>query len=109
MTNALITKSGSIRVGHAVREDFSGCSSGNGRVNYYGTKGCAVSAYSAVLRAYGLCFDTADMICMLGDDGRINIDIYTDDSECARFVGCAMLMWHKMEVSGRWEFTGYLA
>ena len=109
MTDAMVTKSGKIRVGHAVREAFSGCSTGNGCGSYYGTKGGAVSAYAAALREYGLCFDRANMIDMPGDDGRINIDIYTDELECARFVGCAMLMWHRMEVSRRWEFTGYLA
>ena len=102
MMTKMITKSGTIRASHAVREAFAGCST------YYNTKGDAVGVYSDTLAEYGLYFDPADMICMLGDTGRIHIDIYTGEFECARLVGSATLMWYKMDQSGRWEFTGYL-
>ena len=97
-----------IRVKHPVREDFSECSSGNGPGSYYETKDDAIHAFESVLTEYGLCFDPTDIIAMLGDDGRTNIDIYTNELECAKCVGCALLMWHKMP-SGKWEFIGYLA
>jgi hypothetical protein len=108
MTIAAITGKMTIRAKHPVREDFSGCTTGSGGP-YYPTKGDAVSAYSAALAEYSLCFDPDDMICMMGDDGRIEVDVYTDELECAVRVGRALLMWHRMEYSGRWEFTGYLA
>lgn len=98
-----------IAVRDPVREDFSECSSGNGLGSYYETKDSAIHTFESVLVEYGLCFDPADIIAMMGDDGRTTIDIYTDELECARFVGMAVLMWHRMEESGRWEFTGYIA
>lgn len=108
MTTATITQRGTIKARCPLREEFSGCSTGSGGP-YYLTKGDAVSAYSSALAEYALQFDPDNLIDMYGDDGRIGIDIYTDELECARFVGCALLMWHRMDCSGRWEFTGYLA
>jgi hypothetical protein len=106
---AAITGKMTIRAKHPVREDFSDCSSGNGGKNYYETKGAAVHAYESALAEYGLCFDGDDMIDMFGDNGRVTVDIWTDVPECSESVGCAILMWHRMDMSGRWEFTGYIA
>ncbi len=98
-----------IKTRDSVHEDFSDCSSGNGPNSYYETKGDAIRAFESTLAEYGLCFDPDDMICMLGDNGCFMIDIYTDELECAKCVGRAMLMWYKMDQTGRWEFTGYIA
>jgi hypothetical protein len=91
-----------------LRNDFAGCSTGSSPNSYYKTKGHAVSSFESVLTDHGLQFDPVNMIDMPGDDGRTTIDVYTDELECAGHVGCAVLTWHKMEVSGRWEFIGYL-
>ena len=109
MTISAVTGKMTIRAKHPVREDFSECSSGNGGRNYYSSKGVAVSYYETILEAYGLCFNPDEWWDMTGDDGRIMVDVYTDELECAACVGCAVLMWHRMDQSGRWEFTGYLA
>jgi len=115
MTTAMITQHGTIRARHSVREDFSACSSGNGSVTYYGSKAAAVCSYASVLDTYGLCFDRDDFMEMSGDDGRISVAIHTDEYEWGGpagqgdCVGCAILMWYRMENSGRYEFTGYIA
>lgn len=95
-----------IKAKNPVREDFAGCSTGNGGP-YYPTKGDAVSAYSAALAEYGLCFDCDDLIDIPGDEGRVAIEIWTDQLECAICVGSAIIAWHRMS-SGRYEFTGYI-
>ena len=109
MTTAMITRSGTIRAKHPVREAFAGCSTGS---VYYDTKGSGVRAYGSVLDDYGLCFDPDDCYSMPNDDGRITIDIYTYDASCDEAIDCvgyAILSWHRMENSGGYEFTGYLA
>jgi len=111
MTNATkspVTQVDTIRVGHPLREDFSGCSTGNGGP-YYPTKGDAVRAYSAALAEYELQFDPDSMIDMPGDNGCIPVDVYTDELECSRCVGRAIISWYRMDQTGRYEFTGYLA
>jgi len=114
MTTAMITTKNTIRSGHAIRNDFSECSSGNGPWTYYDSKGAAIRAFEAVLDGYGLCFDPDDFFDMPNDDGRVTIDIYTavatwgESDEKGDRVGIAILMWHRME-SGNYEFVGYIA
>jgi hypothetical protein len=110
MTTAMITQRGTIRSSHSVREDFSGQSTGNigmsGRTGYYETKGHAVNAFDGVLQGYDLCLDRDDLSDFHGDEGRKTIDVY---DECGNCVGRAILMWYRMDQSGRYEFIGYLA
>jgi hypothetical protein len=109
----MITKRGTIKARHAVREEFSGCSSGGGPWTYYDSKGAALRAFDSALDGYGLCFDKDDNFDMPGDEGRINIDVYTgidgygEDDSRGRFVGSALLTWYRMP-SGNYEFIGYL-
>ena len=109
MSNAMITQGGLIRVGHPVREEFSECSSGNGPNRYYKTKGQAVSEFGAVLSDYELQFDPADCMDMPGDEGRMVVEVYSNELECADYVANAVLMWHRMDRTGRWEVIGYIA
>jgi hypothetical protein len=109
MTIAAVTGKMTIRAKHPVREDFSECSSGNGGRNYYDTKSSAIRAYESALNEYGLCFDWEEILDMPGNDGRTMIDVWTNELEGSVCVGCAVMMWHRMENSGRYEFTGYLA
>ena len=108
MTNATITRSGTIRSRCTLREDFASRSTGNqngsGRTGYYTTKGHAINAYDGVLQTYDLCFDRNDLDGFDGDEGRKHIDIVDEYGNC---VGCALLMWFRMD-SGRYEFTGYI-
>ena len=108
MTIAAITSRGTIKAKHPVREDFAECSSGNGCGSYYDTKGSAVHAYESALAEHGLYFDPDELIDLPGNGGRVTIDIYIDGLEYTECVGCAILMWHRMDQSGRWEFTGYI-
>ena len=71
-------------------------------------EGGAIHAYETALAEYGLCFDYDNMIDMFGDDGRITVSIWTIELECSDCVGHALIMWHRMENSGRYEFTGYI-
>ena len=109
MTTATITRSGTIRARCALREDFSGCSTGNmgmaGRTGYYETKGCAVNAFDGVLQGYDLCLDRNDLSDFLGAEGRKMIAVH---NEYGNTVGYAVLMWYRMDHSGRYEFIGYL-
>jgi hypothetical protein len=93
---------------HPVREAFAGCSSGP---VYYYTKGHAVNAFDAALKAHGYRFDYADTQCLYGDEGRRECDILVDRDGCygaGEVVGRALLMWYRMP-SGRYEFVGYIA
>jgi len=113
-----ITQRGQIRSSHAVREDFAAKSTGNqdgtGRTGYYETKGHAMRKYDDALRAYDICLGYEAGFDMPGDDGRVTLDVWTTEGnwdDCSGevdCVGCAVIMWHRME-SGRYEFTGYLA
>ena len=88
-----------------VREEFAGCSSSD---FYYPTKGHAVSAFDAVLRDYGYCFDESEIVDMHGDEGRVEIPVCTDVLEGSKIVGRAILTYYRM-FSGRYEVIGYLA
>jgi hypothetical protein len=95
-----------------LRNDFAGCSTGNSPNSYYETKGAALRAFESVLDDHGLCYDPDDFLSMPNDDGRIEIAIFTYDAECDETIACvgrAILVWHRMENSGRYEFIGYLA
>ena len=114
MSMTMITQRGTIRASHPVREDFAGVSTdGSGCSSYFETKGHAVRAYEKVLDTYGLCFNPDDFMQMPGDDGRITIDIWIvsgrDDDYFHDCVGHALLMWHRMDHSGHYELTGYIA
>jgi len=95
---------------HAVREAFAGCStgckSGSGRIGYYRFKGGAISAFDSALAEYGLHFDPNDCSDLPGDDGWKTLTV-CNGGDC--FVGYARLSWHRMELSGGYEFTGYLS
>lgn len=103
----VVTQRGTIRAKHSIREEFSLCSTGNGGP-YYQTKGMAIHAYESTLAKYGLCFNCDQLIDMPGDDGRITVEVWTDRPEYSESVGSAFLMWHRMDRTGRWEFTGYI-
>jgi hypothetical protein len=109
MTPTTITRNGTIRSSHPVREDFAGQSTGNtgfsGRTGYYETKGHAVNAFDGALQGYNLCLDRDDLDDFHNDGGRKTIDVHDD---CGHTVGYACIMWYRMP-SGRYEFTGYLA
>ena len=95
-----------IRAKHPIREEFSECSTGSGE-NYYPTKGTAIHAYESVLAEYGFRFDPDDCFDLLGDNGHITLNIWSDELECALCVGWAMITWHRMP-SGNYEFIGYI-
>ena len=107
-TMSVLTKRGEIKSKHPVREDFAGCSTGTAGTGYYDTKGSAVHAFESALAEYGLCFDCDSFIGMPGDDGSIEIEVWTDSPECADCVGRVILSWHRMEFSGHYEFIGYI-
>jgi len=110
MMNTAITQCGRIRANHPVREDFAGCTTGSvkgvGRTGYYMTKGHAINTFDDRLQIYGLCLNTDDLFDFPGDNGRKTIAIH---NEFGRTVGYAILTWHRMEISGQYEFIGYLA
>ena len=106
MSATMITQAGLIRVGHPIREEFSGCSSGP---KYYETKGHAVRAFEAVLNEYNLCFDPNDCMDMPGVCGCAVVEVYSKDLEGADYVANVVMSWHLMDRSGRWEFIGYIA
>jgi hypothetical protein len=109
MTTATITRNGTIRSSCACRDDFASCSTGNqngsGRTGYYRTKGHAVNAFDARLQTYDLCLDRDDLMDFHGDEGRKTIAVH---DEFGNTVGYAVLMWYRMDNSGRYEFIGYL-
>jgi hypothetical protein len=86
------------------REAFAGCSTNGVSVDYYETKGHAVSAFNAVLERDNLCFDLDDCGEMDGDSGRKTIPVIDEYHNCVAF---AYLSWYRMP-SGRYEVTGYL-
>jgi hypothetical protein len=94
-----------IKVKNPVRNAFSDCSTGNDNGRYYETKGHAVCAFYEALVAHNYHFDPNDRCDYYGDTGRKNIDIFNEDEEC---VGRALLTWYRMEMSGRYEFIGYI-
>jgi hypothetical protein len=112
MMTATIMSRGTIRVNCQLHEDFSGMSTGNNGSGYYETKGDAVRAFEKALNDHNLCFNPDDLMQMPGDEGRIDVDIWTlagpDDNYFHDCVGHALIMWYRMP-SGRYEFTGYIA
>ncbi len=94
-----------IKVKNPVRNAFSDCSTGNDNGRYYETKGAAVHAFYEVLDHHGYHFDPDHLIDFPNDAGRRTIDIFDESDEC---VGRALLTWYRMEMSGRYEFVGYI-
>ena len=92
-----------------VREEFSGCSTGNfngsGRTRYYETKGHAVNAFDGALQGRDMWLDRDDLSDFYGDEGRKVIDVHGKD---AGWIGRAVISWYRMP-SGHYEFVGYLA
>jgi len=101
----MLTSKGTIRSGHAVREAFSGHSTGNDQGCYYTSKGQAVNAFDMELQTFDLYLDRDDLDDFHGDMGRKVIDVYSEVGNC---VGLAVLSWYRTE-TGRYEFIGYLA
>ncbi len=108
MMTSPITKRGTIKARHPVREGFAGQSTGNmgfsGHTGYYSTKGHAVNAFDFALQFYDLCLDRDDLADFYGDAGRKMIAVH---DECHKVVGYAVLTWYRMP-SGNYEFLAYL-
>jgi hypothetical protein len=94
-----------IKQNHPVRAAFAGRSTDGKRVGFYETKGHAVDAFDAELRAFDLCFDPNEIMDLNGDTGWRTIPVVNRDYEDSGF---AVISWYRMP-SGRYEFTGYLA
>ena len=103
-----ITQRKTIKLGHPVREEFAGLSTGSecfaGRIGYYQTKGHAVCAFDDVLQGYDLYLDRDDQDDFHDNEGRKRIAVFEEYGE---HVGYAVLSWHRMP-SGYYEFVGYL-
>ena len=85
---------------HPVRNAFAGKSSGP---TYYATKGHAVEAFDNALQAFDLHFDPNDCDGLADSDGWKTLRVC---NEFDHGIGYARLSWHRMELSGRYEFTG---
>jgi hypothetical protein len=90
------------RIGRAIREAVSGCSSGP---VYYETKSHAFIAVCEVLNGHGLTLHCVDLN---GDSGRALIDVYSVDADGSDPVGYVNFSWYRMQ-SGRYELTVYVA
>jgi hypothetical protein len=113
MATAMITQRGTIKARHAVREEFSGCSSCGGPHTYYDSKGAALRAFNSALEGYDLCFDVDDWLHCPCDEGRMTIAVHIrlddqeDSDDKGACVGYALLTWYRLP-NGRYEFIGYL-
>lgn len=95
-----------IKAKNPVREAFADRSTGSAKGAYYRTKGHAVNVFDGVLMEYDLCLDPDDLIDFPGDEGRKIVDVHNDSRG---IVGRAVFTWHRMYLSGYYEFIGYLA
>jgi len=95
----------SIPARHPVRAEFSAQSTGSENGCYYNTKGHAIDAFCDALKGANLCLDPYNLADFHGDEGRKVVDVH---NELGHVVGYAVLTWHRMGVTGRYEFLGYL-
>lgn len=87
-----------------IRSDVAALSTGR-LAGYYDDKGHFVCALSYCLADYGYKLDCAELWDMVGDEGRVNLPIYSSIGEADFWAVCS---WYTMP-SGRIEFTVYLS
>lgn len=90
-----------IAVRHRSRNEIASLSTTN---NYYRHKSDAIAAIDEVLKQHGWITACCDIP---GDDGRVLIPVI--DLETEQEQGNLVFAYHRMEMSGHYEITLYLA
>jgi len=77
--------------------------------DYHDSKGALVQAVDAVLNDHGWRLDYTQTMCLYGDYGGGAYTIFENVDEPAEEIGFVVIHWHRMEQSGRFELTCYIA
>jgi hypothetical protein len=76
---------------------------------YYDSKGALVQAVDAVLNEHGWRLDYHQTMDMFGDNGGGGYTILPNVDEPTEEIGIIVIHWHRMDQSGRFELTTYIA
>lgn len=90
-----------------IRSDVASLSTGR-LAGYYDSKGHFLHTLSQCLADYGYHLDSAELMDLIGDEGRKNLSVIKDDSGPSAIDYFAVCSWYAMP-SGRIEFTVYLS